>query len=254
MKEYAVPLILTSPAMQGGRVKDAQYLLSGHSRFEGLATYKDGNLDGIYGPATAQATKSAKFWLGFPTASIDAVFGQRLYEYLRPNDWRPLPAAYQQRRAERLRAATKKTPGLLAFELAETQIGTEESPFGSNRQKYGEWFGFNGVPWCAIFESWCMYHAGWKKYHYAACSQIVGDARAGRNGLKVVKTPRCGDVAVYDLHGDPYAHTAFFEKDLGGGQFGDLGGNTGPTNISNGGAVMRGVRTYSSVTAFVRVG
>jgi hypothetical protein len=252
-KEFDTPLVLTTPHMKGAHVRDAQYLLAGHNRFKGLATYKDGKVDGDYGPTSALATKNTKYWLGYPTASCDRVFGQTLYEYLRVNDWRPLPKAYQDRRAARIAAATK-TPGMKALEYAAGQIGTEESPYGSNRQKYGAWYGFNGVPWCAIFESYCFAATGRPSYRYAAVEQIYADAAAGRNGLKLVWSPMPGDINCFNLHGDPFAHTSFFERwiDEPAGSFYDIGGNTGPTDISNGGAVMRQQRNRAMVSHFVR--
>lgn len=254
-KEYASPLVLTTPHMTGQPVKDAQYLLAGHNRFQGLATYKDGTVDGDYGPLTAQATKSAKFWLGYPQAGCDGVFGQTLYEYLRPNAWRPLPDTYRLRRDQRLEAAAK-TPGEIALGLAIGELGYKESPAGSNRTKYGVDYGFNGVPWCAIFESFCFKHSGYTRYHYAAVESIYYDALNNRNGLKIVRSPVAGDVALYSLNSDRFAHTAFFEKwlDQLHGTFQDLGGNTGPADISNGGEVARGQRSMSQVLAFVRVG
>jgi hypothetical protein len=252
-KQYDIPLRLVTPHMTGQKVKDAQWLMAGHNRFKGLATMKDAQIDGDYGLVSAQATKRAKYWLGYPLSACDMVFGQTVYEYLRPNEWRPLPELYRQRRAVRLKAAAS-TPGLKAFNVAVTQIGYKETP--RNWTKYGAWYGFNGVPWCAIFESWCFAQSGRPSYRYAACEQIVGDARYGRNGLRQVFTPIRGDVVVYTLHGDRYAHTAFFDKWVGaaGGNFIDLGGNTGPSSISNGGMVLRQERSRSMVTAFIRVG
>jgi hypothetical protein len=254
VREFEPPLILTSPHMHGDAVRDAQYLMAGHSRFKGLATYKDQPIDEDYGPVSAGATKSTKFWIGYPAASCDRVFGQTLYEYLRVNDWRPLPKAYQDRRAARIAAATK-TPGMKALAVAVGEIGNHESPYGSNRQKYGAWYGFNGVPWCAILESWCFAHSGRPSFRYAACEQIYADARAGRNGLREVWSPMPGDLNIFNLHGDPFAHTSFFERwiDQAAGTFSDIGGNTGPTNISNGGAVMRQTRQRQLVSHFVRV-
>ncbi len=37
------------------------------------------------------------------------------------------------------------------------QIGTKEDPMGSNRTKYGAWYGMDGQPWCAMFVSYCFY-------------------------------------------------------------------------------------------------
>lgn len=52
---------------------------------------------------------------------------------------------------------TKGTAAQKFVEVAKKEIGTKET--GTNRQKYGEWFGSNGVAWCAIFVSWCCHKA-----------------------------------------------------------------------------------------------
>ena len=44
--------------------------------------------------------------------------------------------------------------------VGRSQLGYSESPRGSNRTKYGQFYGLNGAPWCAIFVSWVFYHAG----------------------------------------------------------------------------------------------
>lgn len=253
MTEYATPLILTTPHMVGIPVRDAQYLMAGNSRFKGLATYKDGDIDGAYGPITAAATKSARYWVGYPSAACNGVFNQTLYEYLRPNDWRPLPTDYRDRRDQRL-AAAALTPGKKALAFAVNEIGNHEDPWGSNRSKYGAWYGFNGVPWCAIFESYCFAHTGRPSYRYASCLMIYLDASAGRNGLRLVWSPMPGDICIFNLHGDQFAHTSFFERwiDPAAGSFSDVGGNTGPSSISNGGAVMRQARQKQTVSHFVR--
>ncbi len=253
MKEYAIPLVLTSPHMTGTKVRDAQWLMQGHSRFPDIKTYK-GTIDSDYGVASRDATKRAKYWVGYPSSSCDGVFGQTLYEYLRTNDWRPLPDAYRARRQARIDAATI-TPGKKALAYAINEIGNHESPAGSNLQKYGAWYGFNGVPWCAIFESYCFGHTGHATYRYAACEQIYHDAANGNNGLRLVYSPQPGDLNIFNLGGDPFAHTSFFERwtDTAAGTFTDVGGNTGPSNISNGGAVMRQTRQRGMVSHFVRV-
>lgn len=46
------------------------------------------------------------------------------------------------------------------IELARAQVGTVEDPPGSNRTKYGQWYGMDGQPWCAQFVSWVFAHAG----------------------------------------------------------------------------------------------
>jgi len=250
VKEYAHPLVLTTPHMTGQPVKDAQWLLAGNNRFPGLATYKDGTIDGDYGPLTAQAAKRAKFWLGYPTSGCTPVFGQTVYEYLRTSQWRPLPTDYRARRDERL-AAAAKTPGQEALDYAVRFIGYHEGP-ANNQTIFGADYGFNYVPWCAIFESYCFKYTGHRSFHYAAVEAIYADAAANRNGLHIIRTPQPGDVACYAHGGDRFAHTGFYDHKLNTSEFEDLSGNTSSADFSNGGYVERHVRELSMVTAFVR--
>lgn len=254
-KQYAVPLRLVSPHMHGDAVRDAQWLMAGNNRFAGLATYKDGAVDGEYGPLTAQATRRTKFWVGYPENSLDSIFGQTLYEYLRPKDWRPLPDAYRDRRAARLKAAeAAANPGARALAEAVKHLGYREEPrSGVNDNMFGRWYGWNRVAWCAIFESYCFAHSGTKRFHYASVEAIYWDAASSRNGLYIVRTPRPGDVVGYRLHGDSFAHTGFFDHKKDSSTIVDLGGNTGPMNISNGGMVMRQDRSTSIVHFYARV-
>lgn len=255
IKEYAIPLVLTSPNVDGQKVNDAQWLMAGHSRFDGLATYKDGKIDGQYGLLSSQATKRTKFWLGYPLAACDGVFGQTLYEYLRTDQWRQLPKANQTRRTERL-AAAAETPGTKAMDFLAQYLGYHESPAGSNDTIFGKDYGFNGVPWCAEFETYGFKHTGYTKFKYASCELMYLDARANRNGLRLVFSPKRGDINIFNLHGDEFAHTSFFDKyiDQAAGTFQDFGGNTGPADESNGGEVLRQERAISTVSHFVRVG
>lgn len=47
--------------------------------------------------------------------------------------------------------------GLCIVEIAKNEVGTQETY--DNLTKYGEWFGWNGVDWCAIFICWCANQA-----------------------------------------------------------------------------------------------
>ncbi len=252
MAEFTQPLVLTTPHMTGQRVKDAQYLLAGHNRFPDLATYKDGTIDGDYGTLTAQATKRAKYWLGYPSSAQTPVFGQTLYEYLRVEHWRPLPDAYRTARAARL-AAAAQTPGKVALDYAAQFIGYHEGP-ANNQTMFGAWYGFNYVPWCAIFESYCFGHTGHPSFRYAAVEAIYHDAAANRNHLYLVTTPKAGDIACYSHGAERYAHTGFYLKPLTATTFEDLSGNTSSADFSNGGYVERHTRDVSSVVGFVRYG
>jgi hypothetical protein len=250
-KQYDTPLQLTTPHMVGQKVKDAQWLMSGHNRWDGLATYKDGAVDGDYGPLTAQATYKTKYWLGYPDKSLDRSFGQTLYEYL-IKDGVKLPAEYMARRKTRLAAAT--TPGQKALERAVMELGNHEAPAGSNRQKYGVWYGMSGVPWCAIFCSWCFAQSGYSLFRYSYVPFVHNDASASRNRLSVVRTPRAGDVVCFSWSGIRDAHIGFFDKWVTqGSTFQTVEGNTGSASFNNGGSVERGTRYISQVSAFVRV-
>lgn len=250
VQEYTRPLLLTTPEIKGQPVKDAQWLLAGHSRFPELATYKDGDIDGVYGELSAQATKRAWYWIGAPEKRQVPVFDQLLYEYIRPRDWRPLPKAWRASRDARL-AAAAQTPGKKALEFAATFLGYREGP-GNNETIFGAWYGYNYVAWCAIFDSYCFAHTGYSHFHYASVRLIADDARANRNGLHIVRTPQAGDLACYAHGGDPYAHVGFYDHKVNDREFVDLSGNTSGVNIANGGYVERHTRQLSTVTAFVR--
>jgi peptidoglycan hydrolase-like protein with peptidoglycan-binding domain len=61
-------LHLTNPFMKGDDVRQMQQLLESHG-------FPCGGIDGEYGPATAEATKRAKFALGYPQPKVDGAFG-----------------------------------------------------------------------------------------------------------------------------------------------------------------------------------
>lgn len=153
-----------------------------------------------------------------------------------------------------------------ALQRAISQLGNKESPAESNNQKYGSWYGMNGVPWCAIFVTWCFELGAAdvfldspsfvKGSRYSYCPYVVNDARNGRYGLKTTDDPIPGDVVVYDWQGDgTYDHIGIFEKWTSGtSQFNAIEGNTSLNNNSNGGEVMRRSRSRTGQgTCFVHV-
>lgn len=152
------------------------------------------------------------------------------------------------------------------------ELGVKESPPESNLTKYGNWFGENGVPWCAIFATWCYEHAaadlgtdspsflplaesGGQEDRWDYVPYIVSDARNGRFGLSVTSSPKAGDLVCYDWGWDgEYDHVGLFEAWLSGADFTACEGNTSISNNSNGGEVMRRSRSKSGQgTVFVRV-
>jgi CHAP domain. len=159
-----------------------------------------------------------------------------------------------------------QTVRVAALQRAISQLGIVESPSGSNNQKYGSWYGMNGVPWCAIFCTWCFEQAALdvgkdspsflKGVRYSYVPYVVGDARANRYGLKVVGEPQPGDLVCYDWEGDGVNdHIGIFEKWVTAApDFLVIEGNTSGADNSNGGQVQRRTRTRTGQgTTFVRV-
>ena len=62
--------------MRGADVTDAQRELARDGYLPASA------IDGIYGPVTANAAKTAKYRLGYPARNLTPVYGQLLHDYL----------------------------------------------------------------------------------------------------------------------------------------------------------------------------
>jgi hypothetical protein len=91
-------LQLTNPHLTGAAVRKAQKLLTSGS----YGNFQPGEIDGEYGPATAAATKAAKWALGYSPKACDGIFGSKLAGFLRGN---PLPPSFLARRNQRLKEA-----------------------------------------------------------------------------------------------------------------------------------------------------
>jgi hypothetical protein len=154
-----------------------------------------------------------------------------------------------------------KTTRERALDAAIGDLGYKESPAGSNDTKYGDWYGANYQPWCAMAVTyWFEVDAGGspsfsKGVNYAYCPYVVSDARNGRNGLSIPSTVIPGDLVLYDWGYDgTYDHIGIFESWVGGSTFTALEGNTSTSDNSNGGEVQRRQRsTTGQATTFVRV-
>jgi peptidoglycan hydrolase-like protein with peptidoglycan-binding domain len=124
---FSLALLCISPArafgpqlhqgVSGQRVRDAQWLMSGHNRLfpHQLHVYR-GAIDGRYGPATSTATKSLKYRLGFPVQALNGRFGWRVYALLTGK--RKLSTLSLQRRARRLKQLAHPSQGIVALSPA----------------------------------------------------------------------------------------------------------------------------------------
>lgn len=156
-----------------------------------------------------------------------------------------------------------------AIKLASSQIGTKESPAGSNNVKYNTWYyghPVNGAnySWCAVFVSWVLTHIGLADFKYAYVPAVVNDARDRKHGLTVVSVAAAkaaiaqGSVVVacYDWPGESKGladHIGIVKRFLSDTEIEAIEGNTAVGNDSNGGEVMLRQRNVSLVLAFVLV-
>jgi CHAP domain len=128
-------------------------------------------------------------------------------------------------------------PGLRALAQARRFVGVAEEPPGSNRTRFGRWFGADGEPWCAIFLSYCFkVGAG-----VVLCGGFAGVGVAA-NGCAYVPTlerwlretgqwltdePAAGDIAIFNWDGGPSDHAGIVESVHGDGRFVSIEGNAG---------------------------
>lgn len=140
---------------------------------------------------------------------------------------------------------------------AKKEIGYTEIPAGSNKTKFGEWFGFNKVAWCGIFVSYIYAKAGaqlekigWSK-GFAGCPIAVEHFKKTKQVVTKDQV-KPGDIVFYDWNKDGrFDHVGIFLKDNGNNTFEAIEGNTAVGNDSNGGAVMQRTRSYDIVEIFV---
>lgn len=136
--------------------------------------------------------------------------------------------------------------GTKIVEVARKELGYTEEPRGSNKTKYGEWFGMDGVMWCAIFVSWVYAQAGFPLGNIGFTKGFAGT----RTGLKYFRDnrrttfyPAPGDIVFFDWNLDEKVdHVGIFVRWIDKNRFECIEGNTAVGNDSNGGEVMLRVR------------
>lgn len=264
-------LALTSPLTKGPNVRKAQEVLAGNNIFK--QDFLQIPVDDEFGPGCARACRRAKFWAGYPGATVNSdrngpIYGNQLHALLTGE--KELPADYKKRRNARLAEAKKKPLREKAFERLAADIGYTEK--GNNDSTYGRWYHLNNQPYCAMAVTQAYVEAGSKAFirgsRYAYCPFIVADARAGKNGLAITRNPEKGDLILFDWKGDGVAdHIGLFEAwmDRDKGYFKSVEANTSPDDSgsqSNGGGVFRrgeapgrgDTRRTAQVQAFIHVG
>lgn len=141
-----------------------------------------------------------------------------------------------------------KTPDAL-INAAQLQVGYRESPANSNRTKYGEWYGMNGQPWCAIFVSWCFDQIGALDLcggKFAYTPSWANWFKQRGQWLDRAEKPQPGDL-VFFHNGTRICHVGIVTKRNGTASVSTIEGNTAAGNDANGGQVQARTRTYGKV-------
>lgn len=148
----------------------------------------------------------------------------------------------------------------LVIAIAQSQIGYKEG--ANNKTMYGEWFGLDNQPWCAMFVSWVFNQAGESKNVCASTRKGFASCDAGlkwftrRNKLVPVGQAKAGDIVFFQFDNDAEPdHVGIVLKNNGKNSLVCIEGNTSPNNKgsqSNGGGVYRKKRSYATVMAVAR--
>ncbi len=128
--------------------------------------------------------------------------------------------------------------------LASREIGYHEVK--GKKNKFGEWYGLNGVAWCMEFVQY-VYHACGADLPFKtpSCGGLLNWYR--RNQPECVsKEPVPGCIVIFDFPGTNYGtdHTGLFVR-LDGNKITTIDGNTANLSDSNGGCVQQRTRQLS---------
>jgi len=144
------------------------------------------------------------------------------------------------------------------LDIARAEIGTHESPAGSNRQKYGAFFHDNGVAWCAIFVCWVLNMAGFLALIFGFNDFTAGMAETFNKHGQFSKTPK-GLCIVFFNFGKPDGwngrfrgihHVGIRFGQLADGRQATIEGNTSLTSNANGGEVQTRYRDPSGIAGY----
>ena len=151
------------------------------------------------------------------------------------------------------------------------QDGYRESPAGSNRTKFGAWFGLNGQPWCAEYVCWCGAHApGSNPIALSANAAGIQDLTVSQKGgkwimqktgsseakKKGVSRVAFGDIVSFDFgSGDRIRRHTALALGHAGSNYLCIEGNTSAGESGsqdNGGMVATKTRRYTQICSIAR--
>lgn len=150
------------------------------------------------------------------------------------------------------------SPATRLLECARSEIGTTESPAGSNRQEFAAEVGhLNGYAWCQTFVNAMAKRAGVGIPDAVMKTAYTPHAvTAWKQAGQWRTAPRVGDFAYFQFDKDPQVdHVGIVEAIHPDGTVTCLEGNTSPTSSgsqSNGGGVYRRVRQRHLIVGYGR--
>lgn len=147
------------------------------------------------------------------------------------------------------------------LKVAVAELGTVETPPGSNRTPYGAWYGMNGVPWCAIWVDWCWVRSGGQDLRQLITPDWAytpaGVAGFKRKGWWYPPSEaKPGDIVFFDFRpgGNTIDHVGIVEAvNVPNRSMVTLEGNTSDSNWGNGGQVLRRTRGFSIIPGVGRL-
>jgi hypothetical protein len=134
--------------------------------------------------------------------------------------------------------------------VARRELGTVESPPGSNRTKYGRAYGNDGLKWCAVFLWWVFREAGASTLIHPRTAYTPTLAQWFIDRGRFDRNPRVGDLVFFNWKDkvDRIQHVGLVEA-VEPGTIVTIEGNTSEANQSDGGRVMRRRRACNSSIA-----
>lgn len=214
-------LVLTAPVMTGADVKEAQTRLAEH----GWLPKK--SIDGKYGPVTANATKRARYRLGFRLSLVHERYDQLLDDFLTGKRKQTLLMR------QRAKGRAKKQTHTIGEKAADTMVewavaGWKEYPTDSNlvpplmnlAKNLGAipYIYRMGFPWCAmsVFTA-VLKHGGvsgktgikdaaWNALYTPTIQSMAANGRYGLHAVSVKNSITKGVGVLFDFDGGGVDH------------------------------------------------
>jgi hypothetical protein len=138
------------------------------------------------------------------------------------------------------------------IEIAETQIGVQEIPKGSNKgEQVEDYLKVVGLPggyaWCMAFVQWCFKHS---ELNFPFVSAGVLSVWAHTTAFHYTD-PQPGDVFVMEF-GHGTGHTGFVES-IEGDNIHTIEGNTDTDGSREGFEVAKRIRNKHSILGYIRI-